>query len=1232
MPNGFGNIFAIPQVDTRSIAASVPKYEPLSGLAALIQAQNAVLRQARAAGGGGAALGPGQYKGVGDPSKGSWERIPGYKDPQWIHGTTPAERAANKEARINEARAAIIQSDPELARQLKGFSELSAPGMREQLNKIRTSGSIARLAPQLGMSEDDTAKLLLDGPEQEIKNREKAIEDAGSIKQAKDTLGEITDTFFASVKALGKSAEEQAAVARQLSAQDTQRVAQNALRDEERRLTQEGRSTTDLWLSNPIDMALAKSGPIVATAIPQLAGGGLGMLVGGPVGAVAGAAAMGGLSSAAYGSGEMLRRAVNDPNLTTPEQQAEAAHKGYYTGAGISGAIGAVPLGPMGAVGALGKRALARSFSAVPPKALGAKLGAEQGAARLAEYAATKEGKKAQEAMIAEMLARQQMERGFVRRYGGSMLGTGVDAATLGVAWQLGHNTAYNWASGENNPLTEGLVEQGAAGGLLGAMFGIKGGWRRNWAPTQNPEARKIYNEWKNQQQGAAGNASETAPPAAASYDITPPSAAEAERIRNAATARNIEEALLTTERSNISRTIENLYYSGAGTPDEISAVANRVYRNNPAAQTDANRAIMQLQQPIENVALQNALKSAELSGLPRIIADAHTNGASLDEIKAAAYKVLRKSPVKLRSVEDTITSIEQATAAANASQGVSTTAPQAAPAAVAPSASQSTPAAVAGANQMTPTPTAAPQAAPTAAQVARAPVTQTPQGVTSGAPQAVPVAPQTPRTTPAAAASMMGSNSPFTAALAAVASGASPAKHSQRVLEQTLALSPLDSIPRTISTLIDYAGHSPARILKAARKVLKTDPQKQMAVVRELAQRMRGTSAEQQVAAGKALRTTLLPTRSAKAAPTASVKEIIKNGKNKASLQKSLEDKLALGETTPAELESIAQNYSEKSWRRKAIHEAISQYRIDRAQTQAVIGSAAPVVNATKKVFGFKEHTDGNTADGRVNEPTPPVAATEQLREGAVDTANPLVDSAEPVNTEAAAPAAADAALAEARVRNPDAQGRRDAGAATPDTRTPEAVAAAPREPESGGAAPVDGERGGGAAAPERATADTGKRSVESEAGAGPSSRGDGADAGGTRPIDSDAYRAESEATRPTTTTDWQAAVGTIPDAEAKLKKIYPKKDYQSALDTATKVMQKKALGEKLTAREKPQYEKLHKAGFPDMEINRQVVEDTVELRNAKGLPTSKEQVVEESPSAAKKRIIDDPNGNLCG
>lgn len=461
MPNSvFGNIFAIPQINTRGIAAGVPKYNPMSGLAALIQAQNAVMRQARAAA-GSAPLQPGQYKGVGDPSKGKWVKLPGVQDPVWIVGTSEKERAANEAKALNEARARIIQSDTELQNQLNGLSEKSVPAQQEVLAAVRSNGTVARMAQKLEMPEADTAKLLLDTPTQELAKRQKAINDAGFFRQLGDAKEAILDKFSATVKALGASAEERAALGQELQTKAEQRLQNNARADEFRRLEQEGRSTADYWIHNPLDTATMYAAPIAATVLPQIAGGVVGTMVGGPAGGLAGAVLGGGLSSAAYGGGEMLQRAATDPKLTTPEQRAQAADSAFAPGALISGAIGAIPFGPSSVATTFGRRAAANAIRGLPGYAA----------------ATTKE----RAAMAAQEYARRRAEHGFARRIGSSYLAAASDAAALGIAEQAGHNLAYGAATEQDIPVTEGWAEQGLASAVLGLPFAAVMGRRARY-------------------------------------------------------------------------------------------------------------------------------------------------------------------------------------------------------------------------------------------------------------------------------------------------------------------------------------------------------------------------------------------------------------------------------------------------------------------------------------------------------------------------------------------------------------------------------------------------------------------------------------------------------------------------------------------------------------------------------------------------------------------------------
>lgn len=476
--SGFGNPFAIPRVDTQGLR-NIPQFNPNAGLSALIQAQNAVMRGMGGGGRGGGAYEAGGYKGVGDPSKGRWVKLPGQSDLVWVVGTTEKERNAAEAKALNAARAQILQTDTELQTVLKGFADKSIPGMETTLEGVRKSGIIARLAPQLEMSEADTAKLILDTPQQQLEQRRRAVSNAGLFRQLQDVGAEIADKFTGAVEALGASAEEKAAIGQRMAANAERRRQENARADEFARLEREGRSTAGYWLTNPFDTAAMHAAPLAATLVPQLAAGTLGSFVGGPIGATAGFALGGGLSSAAYGAGEMLERAATDPNLT-PEQRAQAASDAYTGGGIVSGLIGAIPAGPSSIATALGRRAAARTASKLP------------------EYAAADATKRA--AMVAEEYAARRAEHGLLRRAATSGAMGATDAATLGIAEQAGHNLAYAGASGQDIPITEGWGEQGLAGAVLGAPLGFFMGRRARYIypggryPTPEPMRGPVVN------------------------------------------------------------------------------------------------------------------------------------------------------------------------------------------------------------------------------------------------------------------------------------------------------------------------------------------------------------------------------------------------------------------------------------------------------------------------------------------------------------------------------------------------------------------------------------------------------------------------------------------------------------------------------------------------------------------------------------------------------------------
>lgn len=564
--SGFGNPFAIPRVDTQGLR-NIPQFNPNAGLGALIQAQNAVMRGIGSGGRGGGAYEAGGYKGVGDPSKGRWVKLPGQADLVWVVGTTEKERNAAEVKALNAARAQILQADTELQTALKGFADKSIPGMETTLEGVRKSGIIARLAPQLEMSEADTAKLILDTPQQQLEQRRKAVSKAGFFRQVWDAGAEIADKFTGAVEALGASAEEKAAIGQRMAANAERRRQENARADEFARLEREGRSTAGYWLTNPFDTAAMYAAPLAATLVPQLAAGTLGGLVGGPIGATAGFALGGGLSSAAYGAGEMLERAATDPNLT-PEQRAQAASDAYTGGGIVSGIIGAIPAGPSSIATALGRRAAARTVSKLP------------------EYAAADATKRA--AMVAEEYAARRAEHGLLRRAATSGAMGATDAATLGIAEQAGHNLAYAGASGLDIPVTEGWGEQGLAGAVLGAPLGFFMGRR----------ARYMYPGGRYPMPEPTAEAAATSQQPVGTPTASPTSFAS-----------RAEELVRDTPIKDLQRAIEDAYWRGDIT------------------ETDINRAI--LSQPNINASRIDAINQA-LVNVRAAAAPGETNLASV--------------------------------------------------------------------------------------------------------------------------------------------------------------------------------------------------------------------------------------------------------------------------------------------------------------------------------------------------------------------------------------------------------------------------------------------------------------------------------------------------------------------------------------------------------------------------------------------------------------------------
>lgn len=456
MPNSFGNPFAIPRAQVNIGWGRSPD----ASLAGLIRTQQALMQQqiaqARLAGMRAAASGEpkiGRYTDVIELPKAD-----GTKEKVAVQAPTQKERQAKAKEMLAQRRQEIIDADPEMQQLRVDFDKKSLPAQNEALGKMRQS-AVPRLSKVLGMSGEELTKTLVQPLQSAYETRNKDV-NSGSIFGALGRTGKsIYNSVSNAIASFTDTAEE---MKKRGNAMAEQRIADNPYLDEIRRLETEGRSTTELRLSNPFKATLEFAEPIIAPTIAGIAGGAIGTAVGGPVGGVAGLAAGGGAAGALYGRGEAIERTATDPNLTDAQKLVNIESAANW-GAGISGAIGAIPVGPA-QIARMGLRNVAVNR--------GTQAAIEAGSLNpvLARAAAIKE--------VNNRAAQQSLKTVVAKE----MAANAVDAATLNAAEALGTGLAYNAATGQNLPISENITDALLSGGALGALLGLPGArsiWRR---------------------------------------------------------------------------------------------------------------------------------------------------------------------------------------------------------------------------------------------------------------------------------------------------------------------------------------------------------------------------------------------------------------------------------------------------------------------------------------------------------------------------------------------------------------------------------------------------------------------------------------------------------------------------------------------------------------------------------------------------------------------------------
>ena len=426
---GVSNPFAIPSTQMTGLRNYMPApYNPTAGLADIIRMQAAMARASGGGGGGGGGAGgynPRYTRMVKVPKgDGTFIDVP-------VTGPTQKERDAEATRMIKEQQDAILANDKPLQDTLSKLSSLSAQGQKEEIDKIRKE-MLPRLTQATGLSAEQLSTRILEKPLAEQKAREKLVNEGYVGRSLLDGAKMAFGSLAAAVRSIGATPEEKLAIGNARREENQKSMEANPYLDEQRRLSQEGRSSMGYTWDNKATAAassLARMAPVMAPVMVATA-------VGGPLGA---ALAIGGgaLGGAGMAAGETLERVASDPNLT-PAQKLSVIDAAQTKAAAVSGVLGAIPVGPLGVT----------------------------------------------------RIARQGL-RAIGPGIGRSMAENTLDNAVLGGAYQLGTNLAYNSGTGQSLPVFEGTLESALAGAALGVPFGIHAGRVNNRMRAQRAAAEE---------------------------------------------------------------------------------------------------------------------------------------------------------------------------------------------------------------------------------------------------------------------------------------------------------------------------------------------------------------------------------------------------------------------------------------------------------------------------------------------------------------------------------------------------------------------------------------------------------------------------------------------------------------------------------------------------------------------------------------------------------------------
>lgn len=365
-----------------------------------------------------------------------------------LYGKTEKERTVELNRILGNQALAVLQNDEAVQKKLAQLEGSSVGKQEEILADIRKH-DMPRLQKAAGDAAGSLFPEMLKGYDKSIAEQRKAIEQDSGWKALKATAGTEAARVGEALLNVFRSDEERLASAERINAMRQKDLEDNAyLRDQALR-AQEGEGTLSRTFSGD-SSALTNIGNAAIETLGfmggPLAAGAAGAAIGGPVGAAVGL--LGGAALTSPQTAQTFYERVASDENKSQEQKLAAITEGANAAMATGAAVGA--LGPV-----LGKGA---------NTLLGAMAG--RVAPRVVSRIPTTRGLRA--------YAFRDVPR------------SAVDIAAFSGADVLGGNAVYNYATGENTPITQGLSEAMSGAVLSAPFFGVLGARRR--------ETQRAYN------------------------------------------------------------------------------------------------------------------------------------------------------------------------------------------------------------------------------------------------------------------------------------------------------------------------------------------------------------------------------------------------------------------------------------------------------------------------------------------------------------------------------------------------------------------------------------------------------------------------------------------------------------------------------------------------------------------------------------------------------------------